>query len=47
MKQLKRDSSPKMKMLSLFTNPQAVSKLYEFLSSVEHKLDILKNVGSH
>jgi len=27
----------KMKILSLFTHPQVVSNLYEFLSSREHK----------
>jgi len=28
---------PKMKILSLFTDPQVVANLYEFLSSAEHK----------
>jgi len=28
---------PKMKILSLFTHPQVVLNLYEFLSSAEHK----------
>jgi len=28
----------KMKILSSFTHPQIVSTLYEFLSSVEHKI---------
>ncbi len=33
-------------MLSSFTPPQVVPKVYEFLSSVKHnKIYILKNVG--
>jgi len=36
-----RDSLPKMKILSTFTHPLAVSYLYDFLRE-----DILKNVGN-
>jgi len=36
---------PKMNILS-FTHPQAILNLFEFLSFVEHKEDILKNVGN-
>lgn len=35
-----------MKILSSFTHPQVVLNLYEFLSSAEHKEDILKNVSN-
>jgi len=34
---LKRLVHLKMKILSSFTHPQVVSKLYEFFSSAEHK----------
>jgi len=34
---LKRLIHLKMKILSSFSHPQVVSKLYEFLSSAEHK----------
>jgi len=33
---------PKMKILSSFTHLQVAANLYEFLSSAEHKEDILK-----
>jgi len=35
---LKGTVHPKMNILSSFTHPQVVSNLYEFLSSVEHKI---------
>jgi len=34
----------KIQILSIFIHPQIVPNLYEFLSSAEHKEDILKNV---
>ncbi len=37
---------PKMKIMSSFTHPHAVPKLYDFLYSVEHKENILNNVGN-
>lgn len=33
-------------MLSLFTQPHVVPKLYVILSSVEYKKHVLKNVGN-
>ncbi len=37
---------PKMKILSSFTHPQVVPNLYEFISAVDNKRRILKNVGN-
>ncbi len=40
-----KDSSPE-KTLPSFTPPQVVSNVFELLSSVENKIDHLKNVGN-
>ncbi len=44
-KKLNLNINPQVKILLLFTHPQVVPNLYKFLSSVEHKEDILKSVG--
>ncbi len=40
----RRDSSPKMEILSSFTHPQVVPNLYEFLSSAEHTNNVIKYI---
>lgn len=43
---MKRTVYPKLKPLSSFTHPQVATNLYQFLSSVEHKIRSFKNVGN-